>query len=161
MSACPNRLSVRRLRRLACVVLLGGDAIAQIPQNMALSLRIQLAEIARGVPIKFDAPHGHLVYRDFGSALFQCFKRHARCAAPQTAAGEMIVLKILDMAQNRFARIEALGAAGLLGKRVEALFDLGWQAQRQHDCLQIYDALFQHYTCIANLPLSQVGSGMH
>ena len=39
----------------------------------------------------------------------------------------MIVLEVLDVAQDRFARVKALAAAGLLGQGTEPLFNLGRQ----------------------------------
>ena len=49
-------------------------------------------------------------------ALFQRLNRYTRRTARETAAGEVIVFEVLDMAQDCFARVEALGPARLFGK---------------------------------------------
>src|SRR5438128_10039102 len=80
-----------------------------------------------------DRRHGHGALLAFlGQFVFQRFEAHAWRAAGEPAAGEVMVLKILDMAQDRLARVEALGAAGLLGERSEAVFDVEGKAQGQH-----------------------------
>jgi hypothetical protein len=63
-----------------------------------------------------------------GEFTLQFFKRHTRRLTGETPARKMIILKIFEMAQDRFSRIETLAAASLLGERIQALFDLSRQA---------------------------------
>src|SRR5260370_25527929 len=62
-----------------------------------------------------------------GDFLLQLLERHAWTVARKPTARKMIVFEILDIPQDRLARIEALGAAGLLGKHIETLLHLGRQ----------------------------------
>ena len=45
---------------------------------------------------------------------------------------QIVILDILDLTQNRLARVVALAAAGFLGERVEPQLDLGGQAKGEH-----------------------------
>jgi len=67
---------------------------------------------------------------EFALQIFECY---ALRFASQTSAGEMIVLKVLEVTQDGFPGIKALGASGFFGERIESLFNPGRQTQCKHD----------------------------
>src|SRR5215208_7545606 len=73
-----------------------------------------------------------LAFRAALEITLQAFERHARSAARKPPPGEVIVLNILDLTQDRLAREMALAAAGFLGERVEPLLDFRWQTKSEH-----------------------------
>src|SRR4029079_16621487 len=76
---------------------------------------------------------GHvLAFRTPLEVSLQTIERHARSAARKAPACEVIVLNILDLAQDRLARVIALAPAGFPGERIETLFYVWRQAKREH-----------------------------
>src|SRR5438132_5904428 len=62
----------------------------------------------------------------------QGFERYASSAARKAPMRQVIILNVLDLAQNRLPRVVALAAASFLGQRVEPLLDLGRQTKGKH-----------------------------
>ena len=67
-----------------------------------------------------------------GEFTLQFFKRHTRRLTGETPARKMIILKIFEMAQDRFSRIETLAAASLFGKRLKLFFEFGFEPDTEH-----------------------------
>jgi hypothetical protein len=51
----------------------------------------------------------------------------------QPLGGQVNVLQILEVFENRFTRVEGLGATGLFGQSLEAFFDLGIESYSEHE----------------------------
>jgi hypothetical protein len=115
-----------------------GNARAQKAKHAALGLGAKLSQIARGSAVELDTPAGRRHPRRpsalaaFGEIVLKTVERYARPAAPRAAARQIIILDILDLAQDGLARIIALAAASLPGKRIEALVDVGRKAKGKH-----------------------------
>jgi hypothetical protein len=78
---------------------------------------------------------GHSALRAPLEASLHALQRDARAVAGETPPREVFVLDVLKLAQDRLARMEALAPPGLLGERVEAFNNSGWQAATWHDRL--------------------------
>lgn len=75
----------------------------------------------------------------------QFFERYTRSLAAETPTGEMIIFKVVEVEQDRFARVEAPAAAGLFGERVKSFFNGGGQAQHKHRGLS---DIVVHVACV-------------
>jgi hypothetical protein len=73
---------------------------------------------------------------------FQCYTRSAARKAPTR---QIVILNILELTQDRLARVKALAATSFLGQRVETLLDGCGKTKSQH-VLRLPIC----YTCIAS-----------
>jgi hypothetical protein len=73
----------------------------------------------------------------FGDPAFKFLKGHARPAPAQPLRGEMRVLQIVQMAQDRLADVKAFGTPGPLGERFEAFLDFRGEAESQHRIVRV------------------------
>jgi hypothetical protein len=88
--------------------------------------------------------------------LLQLLERDAFSAADKPPLRQMVVFQVLDMTQDRLARVKAFGAAGLSGQRVQALLDLGRQAKGKHASDSV--AVLYIYSTIS-LQRTSIGGG--
>src|SRR5712691_1124979 len=107
----PQALEVARKRTPeAARIVTGRDAFSQVPQDQAPGVSPELAQIARGVAVELDPPDARIAH--CGSPLLQqlalqLFERYAPSPAREPPLREMVILEVLDVAQDRLARVEA------------------------------------------------------
>src|SRR6185295_18273533 len=70
--------------------------------------------------------------RGLGQIALHALKAQARAAALPPPAGEISILNILDLAQDRLARKPALAAPGLSGERSKALLYIRRKTKDKH-----------------------------
>lgn len=95
---------------------------------------VKLAQIADRRAIEFNAPNrrAHSALAAPLELSLQAFEGDPRSTARKPPPHQIIILNILDMAQDRLARVVTLAAPGFLRQSVEPLFDFAGQAKRQH-----------------------------
>jgi hypothetical protein len=137
----PKAFQVARKRPAEPARILGlRNTLSQILKDLLFGARTKLAKLASGLRQEFNSPDARRVHsngraedsRRAVDCCFKLFKRDPIAATGEPAARKVVILQILDVAQDRLARVETFGSPGLLGEGVQALFDVWGKAERQH-----------------------------